>query len=43
MKDINTISYEIIGYAYKVHIELGTGLLESTYEACLAFELKKRL
>lgn len=29
----------IIGSAIKVHRELGPGLLESAYEACLSFEL----
>jgi GxxExxY protein len=32
---------EIIGAAIKVHRELGPRLLESTYEACLAYELQK--
>lgn len=41
MKELNTISYDIIGCAYKVHSALGLGLLESTYEVCLAFELEK--
>jgi GxxExxY protein len=41
MKELNTISYDIIGCAYKVHSALGPGLLESTYEVCLAFELEK--
>lgn len=27
---------------YKVHSELGPGLLESTYEVCLEFELKQK-
>ncbi len=38
---LNKISYDIIGCSYKVHSSLGPGLLESTYEACLAYELKK--
>ena len=42
MKDLNSISYEIIGCAYKVHSELGPGLLESTYEICLEYELQGR-
>lgn len=31
----------IIGAAIKVHRKLGPGLLESAYEACLAYELQK--
>ncbi len=38
-KDINKISFDIIGCAMKVHSELEPGLLESTYEVCLEFEL----
>lgn len=30
---------EIIGAAIKIHRRLGPGLLESAYEACLAYEL----
>lgn len=41
MEKLNKISYDIIGCAYKVHSALGPGLLESTYEACLAHELLK--
>lgn len=32
---------QIIGAAIKVHRRLGPGLLESAYEACLAYELDK--
>jgi GxxExxY protein len=35
----NEISEKIIGYAIQVHRELGPGLLESSYEECLYFEL----
>jgi len=42
MEALNQITYEIIGAAYKVHAELGPGLLESTYEVCLEYELMKR-
>ena len=33
------ITSQIIGAAIKVHRKLGPGLLESAYEACLAYEL----
>ena len=33
---------QIIGAAIEVHRELGPGLLESTYERCLSYELLKR-
>jgi len=35
------MTQEIIGAAIKVHRRLGPGLLESAYEACLAYELEK--
>ncbi len=41
MKELNKISYDIIGCAYKVHRNLGPGLLESTYQVCLTYELEK--
>jgi len=37
--DVNQLTEAIIGSAIRVHRHLGPGLLESTYEACLAFEL----
>lgn len=39
--DINCITEKIIGCAIEVHKHLGAGLLESTYEACLLYELQK--
>mgnify|MGYP000889879824 FL=1 len=33
------LSKLILDSAYKVHTELGPGLLESTYETCLEYEL----
>lgn len=40
--EINEITRQIIGAAIEVHRALGPGLLESAYEACLAFELGER-
>ena len=37
----NEISRLVIGYAIEVHKQLGPGLLESAYEECLYYELKK--
>jgi GxxExxY protein len=37
--ELNDISGAIVDSAMKVHTALGPGLLETTYEACLAFEL----
>ena len=42
MRTINEITGEIIGAAMRVHSVLGPGLLESAYEVCLIYELKKR-
>lgn len=39
IEDLNKISEIIIGKAIEVHKELGPGLLESAYEACLMYEL----
>ncbi|MGB0343827.1 MAG: GxxExxY protein [Coraliomargarita sp.] len=36
---MNELSDKIIGAAIEVHRELGPGLLEGTYEACLTHEL----
>jgi len=36
------ISKIIVDCAFKVHTTLGAGLLESSYEACLAHEMLKR-
>jgi GxxExxY protein len=36
------LTKKIIGAAIEVHRELGPGLLESTYEECLCYELRKR-
>ena len=39
---LDKITEEVIGAAIAVHRELGPGLLESAYEACLAYELAQR-
>lgn len=38
--EFDTLSNRVIGCAIEVHRHLGPGLLESTYEQCLAHELK---
>ena len=40
--DENAIARQIGDAAYRVHTTLGPGLLESVYEAALAYELEKR-
>lgn len=40
--EINQIIQEILDSAYKIHTALGPGLLESAYQACLVYELKKK-
>ena len=39
---VNEISRIIVDVAYKIHIKLGPGLLESVYEAIMCHELIKR-
>jgi GxxExxY protein len=38
---LDAITRRIIGAAIEVHRRLGPGLLESAYEACLAYELQQ--
>ena len=40
-EELNNLSYQIIGCAIEVHRILGPGLLESAYQNCLIYELKK--
>src|ERR1700730_1334660 len=39
---LNQLSGAVLDAAFAVHSELGPGLLESTYKACLGYELSKR-
>jgi GxxExxY protein len=39
-EELNRLTELVIGAGIRVHRELGPGLLESAYEACLEFELK---
>ena len=41
-KQINELTYEVIGCAIEVHKHLGAGLLESIYHQCLIEELKSK-
>ena len=40
--DIETVAKDIVDAAFKVHKQFGPGLLESAYQACHAYELRKR-
>lgn len=39
--NVDKLTYDIRGAAFKVHRALGPGLLESAYETCLVHELRK--
>jgi GxxExxY protein len=41
-ESLNQLSGAVLEAAFAVHSELGPGLMESTYKACLAYELSKR-
>ena len=40
--DIEAIAKDIVDSAFKVHKQFGPGLLESAYQACHVYELRKR-
>ena len=40
--DVEKAGKMVLDSAYKVHTVLGPGLLESVYETCLAYEIRKR-
>jgi GxxExxY protein len=39
---INDVSGSVVDGAMRVHTQLGPGLLESAYQVCLVYELRKR-
>jgi GxxExxY protein len=43
MQRENEIAMAIVDVAYKIHRTLGPGLLESSYEAVMIYELQKRV
>ena len=42
LPSVNQVTGRIVTGAMKVHSQLGPGLLESAYEACLSHELRKQ-
>jgi GxxExxY protein len=40
--EIEEVASEVVDAAIKVHREMGSGLLEGVYEACLDYELRTR-
>lgn len=41
-RDIEAVARDIVDAAFKVHKAFGPGLLESAYQQCHAYELRKR-
>ena len=41
-EELNGLSKRVLDAAFAVHTELGPGLLEASYFACLEYELRKR-
>ena len=39
--EVDKLTEQVIGLAIEVHRHLGPGLLESAYQECLYYELKK--
>jgi len=40
--EVEAIGKKVLDAAYTIHSALGPGLLESVYEACLAYEIQKQ-
>jgi GxxExxY protein len=41
-EEIEAVARQVVDTCVKVHRQLGPGLLESTYQVCLAYELRAR-
>ena len=41
-EELERIGKEIVDSAYRVHKELGPGLLESVYEECMIYDLRRK-
>jgi GxxExxY protein len=41
-QEIESVATHIVDSAVKIHMALGPGLLESAYQQCMVYELKKR-
>lgn len=41
-ENLERIGKEVVDSAYRVHKELGPGLLESVYEECMIYDLRKK-
>ncbi len=41
-EELERIGKEIVDSAYRVHRELGPGLLESVYEECMVYDLQRK-
>lgn len=41
-KELDDLTYNVVGAAIEVHKHIGPGLLESAYQKCLAIELNDR-
>ncbi len=40
--DIEAIGKDVVDAAYQIHKQFGPGLLESAYQECHVYELRKR-
>lgn len=41
-EELERIGKEIVDSAYRIHKELGPGLLESVYEECMVYDLRRK-